>query len=62
MNYLKFNRDLYCGEELHFKAGVRYIILSEIEGKYAVSYGRKNPMECSLIPKDFDGIQEVTND
>ena len=54
-----FKKDMYCEDELHFKKGFLYEILAEIKGNYAVSYMRKNPMECSLIPKDWDGFELV---
>jgi hypothetical protein len=56
-----FKNDLYCGGALHFQSGKEYEILAEIDGKYAVSYMRKNPMECSLIPKDYDGFSIIDN-
>jgi len=57
IDYVIFKKDMYCDDALHFKAGKKYEIIGEAEGKYAVSYGRKNEMECCLVPKDYDGVE-----
>lgn len=59
MEFVIFNQDMYCEGALHFKAGKKYKIVGEIEGKYAISYGNKNEMECSLFPKNWDGFTIV---